>query len=268
MYDEIEVSKMKLKGNIQALEESNQALLRTQRELIASEKLASLGKLSAGVAHEIGNPLSAIRGYVEVLKKGYTLPDKESTEFLNSIEKEIERIDRIIRTLLDYSRPKGFELKRVDVNDTIRDAAEIVKTQGLLKDIDLKLELSTGLSPIEVDPHQLSQVFINLILNAKDAIVQDGTIIISSYEPDEGIEVAVKDNGTGIPKEIIDRIFDPFFTTKEPGKGTGLGLSVSQRIVNFFGGRISIESEAGKGSVFKITFPSIKNNGDRKGSNN
>lgn len=255
MYDEIEISKTKLKGNIQALEESNQALLRTQRELIASEKLASLGKLSAGVAHEIGNPLSAIRGYVEVLKKGY-IPDKEKTEFLNSIEKEIERIDRIIRTLLDYSRPRGFELKRVDVNDVIRDAAEIVKTQGLLKSIDLKLELSPGLSPIEVDPHQLSQVFINLILNAKDAIVQNGTITISSYKtPDDGIEVAVKDNGAGIPREIIDKIFDPFFTTKEPGKGTGLGLSVSQRIVHFFGGSIDVESETGRDSVFKITFP-------------
>jgi two-component system NtrC family sensor kinase len=269
MYDEIEISKTKLKGNIQALEESNQALLRTQRELIASEKLASLGKLSAGVAHEIGNPLSAIRGYVEVLKKGYMLPDKERTEFLNSIEKEIERIDRIIRTLLDYSRPRGFELKRVDVNDVIRDAAEIVKTQGLLKSIDLKLELSPGLSPIEVDPHQLSQVFINLILNAKDAIIHDGTITISSYKtPDDGIGVAIKDNGAGIPREIIDKIFDPFFTTKEPGKGTGLGLSVSQRIVHFFGGRIYVESEIGNGSAFKINFPGIKNNGSRKGSNN
>lgn len=269
MYDEIEISKMKLKGNIQALEESNQALLRTQRELIASEKLASLGKLSAGVAHEIGNPLSAIRGYVEVVKKGYMLPDNQRAEFLTSIEKEVERIDRIIRTLLNYSRPKGFELKEVDVNDTIREAAEIVNTQGLLKNIDLKLELSTELSPVEVDPNQLSQVFINLILNARDSIVQDGTIIISSSKtPNEWIEVVVKDNGAGIPKEIIDKIFDPFFTTKEPGKGTGLGLSVSQRIVHFFGGEISVESETGMGSVFKITFPGIKNNGDRKGFNN
>jgi signal transduction histidine kinase len=269
MYFEIELSKMKLKGNIQALEELNQALLRTQRELIASEKLASLGKLSAGVAHEIGNPLSAIRGYVEVVKKGYMLPDNERAEFLTSIEKEVERIDRIIRTLLDYSRPKGFELKEVDVNKAIRDAANIVITQGLLKNIDLKLELSIGLRPIEVDPHQLSQVFINLILNARDSIVQDGAIIISSSKtPDEWIEVVVKDNGAGIPKEIIDKIFDPFFTTKEPGKGTGLGLSVSQRIVHFFGGEISVESETGKGSVFKITFPGIKNNGDRKGFNN
>lgn len=269
MYDEIEISKMKLKGNIQALEESNQALLRTQRELIASEKLASLGKLSAGVAHEIGNPLSAIRGYVEVLMKDYILPDKERTEFLKSVEKEVERIDKIIRTLLDYSRPRAFELERVDVNDAIRDAADIVNTQGLLKNIDLKLELSSGLTPIEVDPYQLSQVFINLILNAKDAIVQDGTIIISSSKTlDEWIEVKVKDNGTGIPKEIIDKIFDPFFSTKEPGKGTGLGLSVSQRIVHFFGGRITVESETEKGSVFRITFPCIKNNDDRKGSNN
>ncbi|MER3445870.1 MAG: hypothetical protein C4291_03100 [Candidatus Dadabacteria bacterium] len=269
MYDEIETSKARLKENIQALEESNQTLIRTQRELIVSEKLASLGKLSAGVAHEIGNPLSAIRGYVEVLKRGRMLSDEERKEFINSIAKEAERIDRIIRTLLDYSRPRDFDLKTVDINDVIRDAADILKTQGLLKNIDLNLELSTGLSPIEADPHQLSQVFINLILNAKDAIAQDGTINISSYKTSDGrIEIAVKDNGTGIPKEIIDKIFDPFFTTKEPGKGTGLGLSVSQRIVNLFGGRISVESEDGRGSVFRITLPGTENNGNRKGSNN
>lgn len=269
MYDEIETSKTRLKGNIEALEESNQALIRTQRELIASEKLASLGKLSAGIAHEIGNPLSAIRGYVEVLKRNRMLPDEERGEFINSIERETERIDRIIRTLLDYSRHRGFELKRVDINDVIMDTADILKTQGLLKDIDLNLELSTGLSPIEVDPHQISQVLINLILNAKDAVGQDGKINISSSKtPDGMIEISVKDNGTGIPKEIIDKIFDPFFTTKEPGKGTGLGLSVSQRIVNLFGGRISVESEDGRGSVFKITLPGTEDNGNREGSNN
>jgi signal transduction histidine kinase len=269
MYDEIEMSKIRLKGNIQALEGSNQALLRTQKELIASEKLASLGKLSAGVAHEIGNPLSAIRGYVEVLKKGYVFEDTKRTEFLSSIEKEVERINRIIRTLLDYSCPRRFELKRVDINGVIKDTAEIVRSQGLLKNIELRLELSQRVNLIEVDPHQLSQVLINLVLNAKDAIVRDGIIVMSSFEtPDGGVEITVRDNGVGIPKEIIDKIFDPFFTTKEPGKGTGLGLSVSQRIVQLFGGIINVESEAEIGSVFRITFSSVKNNGGRQNLNN
>jgi signal transduction histidine kinase len=259
MYDEIEESKTKLRENIQALEESNRVLLRTQRELIASEKLASLGKLAAGVGHEIGNPLSAIRGYVEVLRKGYISNDEKRIEFLTNIQNEVERIDRIICTLLDYARPRDFESKRVDVNDVIKNALEIVRNQGLLKNIDLRIELSEGLPLIKVDPHQLTQVIINLILNAKDAILRDGVIVIStSTTPDEGVEIGVKDNGVGIPKEIIDKIFDPFFTTREPGKGTGLGLSVSQRIVQLFGGEIFVESELGRGSVFRITFPGVR----------
>ena len=268
MYDEIELSKMKLKENIKALEESNQALLSTQKELIASEKLASLGKLSAGIAHEIGNPLSAIKGYVELLKKGYIVQDDKRAESLSSIEKELERIDRIIRTLLDYSRPRGFALKRVEVNDVIKDAAELVKSQGLLKNIDLNLGLAPGLGLIEIDPYQLSQVLINLILNAREAILRDGVITISSLgTPNEGVEISVRDNGVGIPKEIIDKIFDPFFTTKDPGRGTGLGLSVSQRIVQHFGGRIGVQSEPEIGSVFRITFPGVKNHGSH-GSDN
>lgn len=256
MYDEIEGSKMKVKDNIEALEESNRVLRRTQRELIASEKLASLGKLAAGVAHEIGNPLSAIGGYVEVLKKGYMFDGEKKAEFLTNIQREVDRIDRIIRTLIDYSRPKDLELKKVEVNDLIGRVVDIIKTQGILKNIDLKSELSNALMPIEADPDQVSQVIINLILNAKDAVSQDGVITVSTTRTlNGGIEIAVKDNGVGIPKEAMDKIFDPFFTTKQPGKGTGLGLSVSQRIVQTFNGNISVESEPGKGTIFRIVFP-------------
>jgi signal transduction histidine kinase len=256
MYDEIEASKLKLKENIEAIEESNRALLRAQRELVASEKLASLGKLAAGVAHEIGNPLSAISGYVEVLKKGYIFDHEKKTEFLTNIQREVERIDRIIRTLLDYSRPKDLEIKKVEVNDLIGRVVDIIKSQGILKNIELKSELFNGLMSIEADPHQLSQVIINLILNAKDAVSEDGVITVSTSRTlNGGVEIAIRDNGTGIPKEVMDRIFDPFFTTKEPGKGTGLGLSVSQRIVQTFNGNMSVESELGRGTIFKIVFP-------------
>jgi signal transduction histidine kinase len=159
-------------------------------------------------------------------------------------------------------------LKRVDVNDVIKDTAELVKSQGLLKDIDLTLDLATGLSLIEIDPYQLSQVLINLILNSRDAILRDGVITISSLgTPNEGVEISVRDNGVGIPKEIIDKIFDPFFTTKDPGRGTGLGLSVSQRIVQHFGGRIRVQNEPEIGSVFRITFPGVKDHGSQ-GSDN
>jgi signal transduction histidine kinase len=262
MYDEIEGNKTKLKENIEALEEANRALLRTQRELIASEKLASLGKLAAGVAHEIGNPLSAIQGYIEVLRRGYNLDGESGAEFLTNIKKEVERIDRIIRTLLDYSRPRDFELKKIGVNEVVNRAVDIVRTQGILKNIELNLELSNGPLSIEVDPHQLSQVVINLILNAKDAVSNDGVITVSTARNSNGgVEIAVKDNGAGIPKEMMDKIFDPFFTTKEPGKGTGLGLSVSQRIVQIFNGSISVESKPGKGTTFRVALPAAEVDG-------
>lgn len=256
MYNEIENTKKSLKHNIQALEESNVELIKTQRELIASEKLASLGSLSAGIAHEIGNPLSAIRGYVEVLKRGYLNDEEKSVEFLDNIQKELQRIDRIIRTLIDYSRHREFELKKIDINDVVRHSVEIIKSQGLLRKIEIRLGLFDKPLITRADYHQLSQVLVNLILNSKDAINGDGIIEISTSENQDGqIQLSLKDNGCGIPQEIIDKIFDPFFTTKEPGMGTGLGLSVSQRILQGFDARISAESKPGSGTTFTIVFP-------------
>ena len=258
MFEEIENTKKSLKNNIQALEESNRELVRTQRELLASEKLASLGRLAAGVAHEIGNPLSAIRGYIEVLKRGYLQDERKATQFLDNIHKEGERIDRIIRTLIDYSRKRDFELKNLDVNEVIRHSVEIIKSQGLLRKIDLRMGLSDKPLITRADYHQLSQVIINLILNSKDAINGDGIIEIKTSENQDGtIEFSLNDNGCGIPEEIIDKIFDPFFTTKEPGLGTGLGLSVSERILQGFNARISAESKPGSGTTFTIVFPNI-----------
>ncbi|MDA2920238.1 ATP-binding protein [Desulfobacterota bacterium AH_259_B03_O07] len=259
MYKEIENSKKSLKENIQALEESNRELVKTQKELIATEKLASLGKLGAGVAHEIGNPLSAIRGYVEILKKDYLKDDQKKEEFLDNIQKEVDRIDRIIRTLIDYSKPRDFELKEVDVNDVIMRSVDILNSQGLLKKTDLRLGLSDKPLTTKADYHQLSQVIINLLLNSKDAINEDGLIEIKSSQNHNGtIQISMSDNGCGIPEEIIDKIFDPFFTTKDPGKGTGLGLSVSERILQRFNANISAESKPGSGSTFTITLPAYR----------
>lgn len=256
MHSEIESSKERLKENIRALREKSEELVRTQQELIASEKLASTGILAAGVAHEIGNPLSAIRGYVELLKRGYAQDSKKAGEFLSNIQHEVERIDAIIRTLLEYSRPKTRDTREVNPNDVVADVSGIVKTQGILKGVRLVLELSEETPTIMTDPNQLAQVLINLILNSKDAIGSEGTITIATRRtPEGGAEIQVRDTGCGIPKEHIHKIFDPFFTTKEPGKGTGLGLAVSLRIVKESSGTITVESEEGKGTVFKIVFP-------------
>jgi len=176
-------------------------------------------------------------------------------KYLESIRKEALRIDRIIKTLLYYAKPKDFEIKNVNMNEIIRNSVDILEAQGVFKNVDLELKLDSNLKNIEADQHQISQVIINLLLNAMDAINEKGKIIISSDLSSDGrIEIKIIDNGTGIPEEHIDKIFDPFFTTKGPGKGTGLGLSVSARIVSLFGGSISVENNVDSGSTFKIIF--------------
>ncbi len=261
MYIEIEMSKRKLRENYDALEQSHTALQAAQNEVILSEKLASLGKVAAGIAHEIGNPLSAIRSYVDALKKGYGDEEWKRDEVLGSIQNEVQRIDKIIRTLLEYSRPKSFEVRNVNIKEMIEDSIDIINSQGVLKNIEINLHMSDECLGANVDRHQFSQVLINLILNARDAMDGTGSITISSGPAEgNGVEIAVRDTGCGISPDTIDKIFDPFFTTKEPGKGTGLGLAVSHRIIESFSGKITVESEQGKGTVFKIVLPGETNN--------
>ncbi len=259
MYEEIEEGKDRLRDKIKELEDTNAELKLTQRELISAEKLASLGQLSAGIAHEIGNPLSAINGYVDVLKRASNIDEEKRSGFLDDIQKEVDRIDKIIKTLLNYSRTKKTAPQFLDPNRVVRDSVDIIRSQGVLKNISIILELSDDIPFIEGDPGQLSQVIINLILNARDAMDGYGEIAISTSEiPDSGVRIAISDNGTGIAPEILDKVFDPFFTTKEPGEGTGLGLSVSARIIETFGGRINARSAEGEGAVFEILFPAAK----------
>lgn len=259
MFNEIEGGKRNLRDKIRELEETNAELKLTQKELIAAEKLASLGQLSAGVAHEIGNPLSAIKGYAEVLKRAPGMDGEKRNGIVSDILREVSRVDRIIRTLLDYSRPRKSSPQIANVNQVITETAEIVGNQGALKDITLTLDLSPDMPSIIADPGQLSQVIINLLLNARDALRGTGEIVISTAcDGDAGAVITVRDNGEGIPGDIIDKIFDPFFTTKDPGHGTGLGLSVSARIVEAYEGVIEVESTHGNGSLFRIIFPAAR----------
>ncbi len=259
MYEEIEEGKKKLRDKINELEQKNTELSKTQGELIASEKLASLGRLSAGVAHEIGNPLSAISGYVDVLKRSQHLDPETTSQYLGDIDREVDRLDNIIKSLLEYSRPKKYEPRILDINTVIKGSIDIIKRQGILKEISFKEELTEDSVMIEADPHQLSQVIINLILNAKDATTDNGEIVVASGSGSgEDVFISVRDNGAGIPSGLLGQIFDPFFTTKEPGKGTGLGLSVSQRIVEAFGGTMTVRSEEGQGTLFILTFQRLR----------
>ena len=273
MLGRIAEDKEKLRFSVSSLERANIDLQNAQKEIIRAEKLASVGRLSAGIAHEIGNPIGIVMGYLDLLKQA-DLGDDEKSEYIQRTEDELNRINTIIRQLLDLSRPSKEGVELVQIHEIIEDITEVVRYQPMMSDIDIELALLAPDDRVMADPNQLRQVFLNLMINAADAIAAAGTIeanggrilIESTVTPaaegapgDERREsvltVAVSDNGPGIAEENLSTIFDPFFTTKEPGKGTGLGLSVSFMIVEGIGGRITAESRKDGGTVMVLTLP-------------
>jgi signal transduction histidine kinase len=272
MLERISEDKQKLRSTVQSLEKANLDLKKAQKEIIQAEKLASVGRLSSGIAHEIGNPIGIIMGYLELVKQK-NISDDEKNEYIIRTEDEINRINTIIRQLLDLSRPSNVGAEAISVHDIIDDIIKVVQFQPLMSKIRLKFFLDAEDDTVIADPNQLRQVFLNLIINAADAISsneikREGELTIKSavvrdaLNPDGDsaenqplLQVMYIDNGPGIPSENIDNIFDPFFTTKEPGKGTGLGLSVSFMIIESIGGTIRASSEVGKGTTMNIFLP-------------
>ena len=269
MLKRISEDKDRLQKTVKSLEKANFDLKRAQEDIIRAEKLASVGRLSSGIAHEIGNPISIIIGYLELIKKN-NINDEETREFIDRAENEIDRINNLIRQLLDFSRPLDIGLKAVSVHEIINDITKALKIQPILANIKLELHLAATIDTVMADSDQLRQVFLNLIINAADAInsinnKSDGKIIIksesiSSRDENAGVNptklnIEIIDNGPGISEENLNNIFDPFFTTKEPGKGTGLGLSVCFMIIDKLGGNIKATSKQGKGTTITITLP-------------
>ncbi len=270
MLKRISEDKEKLYLTVRSLEKANADLKQAQKEIVRAEKLASVGRLSSGIAHEIGNPIAIVTGYLELLRRD-DVTDDEKDEFISRVEAEISRINIIIRQLLDFSRSSDGEPKKVSVHELIDDITNILNFQPLMSDINLELSLSAEQDPIIADPDRLRQVFLNLTINAADAIssVKDrshGKLAISSEmvsdaesadHPDM-LKLTFADNGCGISEENLGNIFDPFYTTKDPGKGTGLGLSVSFMIIESLGGKIRAVSEQGKGTNMEIYLPVIR----------
>lgn len=268
MLERISEDKEKLRQMVMSLERANIDLKQAQKEVIRAEKLASVGRLSSGIAHEIGNPIGIIIGYLELLKQK-DITDNEQNEYITRTENEINRINTIIKQLLDLSRPSNTGSKAVSIHEIIDDISSVIKHQPLMSDINLKMKLVAKNDTVFADPNQLRQVFLNLIINATDAISSvkkkiDGQLVIkSAVEPgldsdDDHVpmlKIMYIDNGPGIPEENLSNIFDPFYTTKEPGKGTGLGLSVSFMIIENFGGKIEASSEEGKGTTMTVSLP-------------
>lgn len=220
--------------------------------ILRSERLAAIGRLVAGVAHEIGNPLTSISSFVQILKE--KAQDEFTRDSLETVHYHIKRISDIMGQMLQLSKLPEMDIKDRDVNSIINSTLEIIKYDKRIKEIEIRKELTDKLPPVYVDEGYLSQVFINLILNAVDAIEDStGIITIRSTKENRSVIVEFADTGIGIPEEHIESIFDPFFTTKE--KGTGLGLSISYEILKRFGGEIKVKSQVGRGSVFSVILP-------------
>ncbi|KFC92914.1 two-component system sensor histidine kinase AtoS [Leminorella grimontii] len=223
-----------------------------QRRIEQAERLATLGELMAGVAHEVRNPLTAISGFVQLLKEGEQ--DPQRLEYTHIVLKEVRSINRVIQQLLDFARPRPSLHQKIMLNQIINESLILVKTRGLEARIDFHVNLDAELPEIHADAELLKQVILNLLINAVQSINAKGEIDISTRTlSDDRQEIRIKDNGCGIPDAIKAKIFDPFYTTKS--SGTGLGLSISQRIIASHGGDIMVESELNRGSTFIIILP-------------
>ncbi|MFH1060803.1 MAG: ATP-binding protein [Pseudomonadota bacterium] len=227
-----------------------------ERQLMHAEKLASVGILAAGVAHEIGNPLSAVSGYAQLLAKS-GVEEASRLEFAGAIAGQAERIHRIIRELLDYSRPSPWQGQAVEVNQAIEAVLNMFFTSKRLLqgNVDIQRDLGRGLPLVRVDRDQLQQVVLNMVMNAAQAMDGGGKLTVKTRGKDGWVRIAVADTGPGIAPENLPLVFDPFFTTKPPGQGTGLGLSICDRIVSAAGGRIEVKSRPGKGATFTVLLP-------------
>jgi len=267
-------------------------LLEEQTLVVRAEKMASVGRLAAGIAHEIGNPLGAINGYTHLARR--RLRDRGLEDELEAIERETTRIDRIVRGLLDYARPRRTTPESIEIDACVARVVTMLRDQGALKQVEVRIEIPAGVPALSGDRHELEQTLVNLLLNAVDAMDGNGTVTIAARadslaslrddtalrkgdspsvlaerernprvrawlhrvgEPARIVTVTVADSGPGVDPDIMERIFDPFFTTKPPGKGTGLGLAIVARIVDNLGGVVWVRPAREGGAAFVMMFP-------------
>ncbi len=260
MLKRLNENKKELKSHIVSLEKANKELKAAQNEIIRSEKLASIGRLAAGIAHEIGNPVGIILGYIDLIRKG-GLSKEEEKDFLIRAESEVTRVNIIIRQLLDFSRNTTELIEKCSVHDLITSTVEMLSPKSRMSELKISLDLAAEKDYVLADKNQLQQVFMNILINSIDALDEAGPgianahIEVSSRNKNGLLELKFIDSGPGMPPGEIDRIFDPFYTTKEPGRGTGLGLSVCYRIIEELGGTIKAESAPGNGMTIFIELP-------------
>jgi two-component system NtrC family sensor kinase len=240
--------------------------------LMQSSKMAALGKLAAGIAHEVNNPLAVIKEKVGWLSDLMSEEDVSKSENFQEFEDALRKIDyhvdrarKVTHRLLGFARRMEPSQERVNVNKILEETIDFLRNEAHYRNIEIRSEYAPDLPEITSDQAQLQQVFLNILNNAIDAVAKDGVITVRTTHNSQKHKMAIciADNGPGIPNEVLNRVFDPFFTTKEVGKGTGLGLSISYSIVEKLGGRIMVASEVGSGTTFTISLPIL--NQDRFG---
>jgi two-component system NtrC family sensor kinase len=248
------------------VEKRTKELLVAEAEVAQGEKLASVGLLASGIAHELNSPLTGVLTFTSLLRKKME-EGSQDAEDLDLVIRETKRCAGIIRRLLDFAREKVPVKGFFNLNQMIEDTVRFIERPASLQDIEIKMDLDPDLPQVWGDANLIKQVVVNILVNAEQAIEKNGTIFVESRiavaqgsakpgaEPVPMVEVAVKDTGCGIPEANLQRIFDPFFTSKEVGKGTGLGLSVSYGIIKAHGGGIKVESVVGVGTTFRIYLP-------------
>jgi signal transduction histidine kinase len=247
-----------LQDRLEELQRTTDELTTAQEQLVRSARLAAVGRLSAGVAHEIGNPLAAIRGLLDLMQTGDLEPEEEK-EFVGRIQREAERIHHTIRDLLDFSRHGPSQEGRIeasaDLSEVVSDTIKLIDRQTRFRDIDLALTLDDGLPRVRGDHERLRQLLLNLLFNAADALGGKGRIEVRAANGGGVVHLIVEDDGPGIDGEILEQVFDPFVTTKAPGQGTGLGLAVCHTIVERLGGSIQAVNREQGGAAFEVQLP-------------
>jgi signal transduction histidine kinase len=253
---------MRLK--VEELTRATRRLTETQSQLVRSERMASVGRLAAGVAHEIGNPLAALMGMQDLLLDG-DLPPETQHDFLSRMKRETERIHLVLRDLLDFARPEKSEAADshhppAAVAAVVLDVLALVRPQRAFKDIAIKNDVTDETLLVTLSAGRLTQVVLNLVLNAVDAIAmattaREATITIRAQRDGGGVVVIVEDDGPGVPASMHEQLFEPFVTSKEVGKGTGLGLAVCRGIVESAGGSIALDATYDQGARFVVRLP-------------
>jgi two-component system NtrC family sensor kinase len=252
LEDRVHEATAEIADRKEQLEEANLGLFEMQRQLTQLERLAAAGQLAAQFAHEVGTPLNLISGHVQLLRA--RARDERVIQRLDIIAGQIDRITNIVRSMLDSTRRPVPRLEPVDINSLLAQILDATQPTLMARSVELQTDIASGLPPIEADPDQLQQVFINLINNSLDAMPLGGKLTVSTALDTDSVVIVLADSGEGIAEDQIDLIFDPMFSTKR-GRGTGLGLTIVKQIISEHNGDVEVESDPGRQTTFRIRLP-------------